>query len=103
MSFEDIASVLGQAFGMELKVVQDTTVFEVVSDDGSTKVQILLQDSGERNLVLMSADLGEVPPRTTDPPSICRANPPKIRWTKGRCMDWGIFTSCKCNLLRCRV
>ena len=62
MSFEDIASVLGQAFGLELKVVQDTTVFEVVSDDGSTKVQILLQDSGERNLVLMSADLGEVPP-----------------------------------------
>ena len=62
MSFEDLASVLGQAFGLELKVVQDTTVFEVVSDDGSTKVQILLQDSGERNLVLMSADLGEVPP-----------------------------------------
>ena len=62
MSFEDIAAVLGQAFGIELKVVQDTTVFEVVSDDGSTKVQILLQDSGERNLVLMSADLGEVPP-----------------------------------------
>ena len=62
MSFEDIAAVLGQAFGMELKVVQDTTVFEVVSDDGGTKVQILLHDSGERNLVLMSADLGEVPP-----------------------------------------
>ena len=35
MSFEDIAAVLGQAFGMELKVVQDTTVFEVASDDGS--------------------------------------------------------------------
>jgi DNA-binding ferritin-like protein (Dps family) len=62
MSFEDIVAVLGQAFSMELKVVQDTTVFEVVSDDGSTKVQILLQDTGERNLVLLSADLGEVPP-----------------------------------------
>ena len=62
MSFEDIAAVLGQAFGMALKVVQDTTVFEVASDDGSTKVQILLQDAGERNLVLISADLGEVPP-----------------------------------------
>lgn len=62
MSFEDIVTVLGQAFSLELKVVQDTTVFEVVSDDGSTKVQILLQNTGERNLVLMSADLGEVPP-----------------------------------------
>ena len=62
MSFEDIVAVLGQAFGMELKVVQDTTVFEVASDDGSAKVQILLQDAGERNLVLLSADLGEVPP-----------------------------------------
>ena len=62
MSFEDIVAVLGQAFSMELKVVQDTTVFEVVSDDGSTKVQILLQDAGELNLVLLSADLGEVPP-----------------------------------------
>ena len=62
MGFEDVAAVLGQAFGMELKVVQETTVFEVVSDDGGTKVQILLQNAGERNLVLMSADLGEVPP-----------------------------------------
>lgn len=62
MSFEDIVTVLGQAFSLELKVVQDTTVFEVVSDDGSTKVQILLQNTGERNLVLISADLGEVPP-----------------------------------------
>ena len=40
MNFEDIVAVLGQAFGLELKVVQDTTVFEVVSDDGSTKVSI---------------------------------------------------------------
>ena len=62
MSFEDIVAVLGQAFSLELKVVQDTTVFEVVNDDGSTKVQILLQNTGERNLVLISADLGEVPP-----------------------------------------
>ena len=62
MSFEDIVAVLGQAFSLELKVVQDTTVFEVVSDDGGTKVQILLQNTGERNFVLISADLGEVPP-----------------------------------------
>ena len=62
MNFEDIAAVLGQAFGMELNVEQNTTVFEVASDDGSTKVQVLLQNTGERNLVLMSADLGEAPP-----------------------------------------
>lgn len=35
MSFEDVVAVLGQAFSLELKVVHDTTVFEVVSDDGS--------------------------------------------------------------------
>ena len=62
MSFDDIVTVLEEAFSLELKVVQGTTVFEVASDDGGTKVQILLQDSGERNLVLISADLGEVPP-----------------------------------------
>ena len=62
MCFEDIVAVLGRAFGFELKVVQDTTVFEVTSEDGGTKVQVLVQDVGERNLVLMSANLGEVPP-----------------------------------------
>lgn len=62
MSFEDIVAVLARAFGLELNVVQDTTVFEVASEDGGTKVQVLVQDVGERNLVLMSADLGEMPP-----------------------------------------
>lgn len=61
MSFEDVAEVLGRAFGLELKVVQDTTVFEVSSEDGGTKVQILVQDVSERKLVLMCADLGEPP------------------------------------------
>jgi len=60
--FEDIVAVLGRAFGLELKVVQDTTVFEVASEDGGTKVQILVQDVLERNLVLIWADLGEPPP-----------------------------------------
>ena len=49
MVFEDVVAVLGQAFNLELKVVQDTSVFEFVSDDGSAKVQILLQDARERN------------------------------------------------------
>ena len=70
MSFEDIVDVLGRAFGLELKVVQDTTVFEVTSEDGGTKVQVLVQDVGERNLVLMFADLGEVPPDGVERP--CR-------------------------------
>ena len=61
MSFEDVVALLGHAFGLELKVVQDTTVFEVESEDGGSKVQVLLQDVVERNLMLMSADLGESP------------------------------------------
>ena len=62
MVFEDIVAVLERAFSLELKVVQDTTVFEVSSEDGGTKVKVLVQDAGERNLLLMSADLGEPPP-----------------------------------------
>ena len=62
MSFEDITSVLERAFALELSVVQDTTVFEVESEDGSTKVQVLIQSVSESGLVLMSADLGEPPP-----------------------------------------
>ena len=62
MSFDDIVSVLSRAFGLELKVVQDTTVFEVDSEDGSTKVQVVIHYVSERKLVLMSADLGEPPP-----------------------------------------
>ena len=62
MVFEDIVAVLERAFKLELSVVQDTTVFEVASEDGSTKVQVLLQSVSERKLVLLSADLGEPPP-----------------------------------------
>ena len=62
MCFEDIVSVLERAFGLELKVVQDTTVFDVDSEDGGTKVQVAIHYVSERTLVLMSADLGEPPP-----------------------------------------
>ena len=62
MCFEDVVAVLGRAFKLELKVVQDTTVFEVASEDGGTKVQILVQNAGESGLLLLSADLGEPPP-----------------------------------------
>ena len=61
MVFEDIVAVLERAFKLELSVVQDATVFEVASEDGSTKVQVLLQSVSERKLVLLSADLGEPP------------------------------------------
>ena len=62
MCFEDIVSVLERAFGLELKFVQDTTVFDVDSEDGGTKVQVAIHYVSERKLVLMSADLGEPPP-----------------------------------------
>ena len=62
MCFEDIVAVISRAFSVELKVVQDTTVFEVASEDGGTKVQVIVQDVSERNLVLLLADLGEPPP-----------------------------------------
>ena len=61
MCFEDVLAVLGRAFNLELKVVQGTTVFEVASEDGGTRVQVLVQDAGEHRLLLMSADLGEPP------------------------------------------
>ena len=62
MVFDDIVAVLEHAFRLELKVVQDTTVFEVASEDGGTKVQVLVQDANECSLVLLLADLGEPPP-----------------------------------------
>ena len=62
MAFLDVMAILERTFKLELKVVRDTTVFEVASEDGGTTVQVLVQDVGERNLVLMSADLGDPPP-----------------------------------------
>ena len=65
MVFEDVVAVLERAFKLELSVVQDTTVFEVASEDGSTKVQVLLQSVSEQKLVLLSADLGDKMPEFT--------------------------------------
>ena len=62
MCFEDIVAVLERTFKLELKVVEDTTVFDVASEDGGTKVKVLVQEVSERNLLLLSADLGEPPP-----------------------------------------
>lgn len=61
MTFDDIVALLKQSFGLELKVVEGTTVFEVASEDGGTKVKVLMQNVGEYNKVLLSADLGEPP------------------------------------------
>ena len=57
MSYDNIIAVSEHAFGLELKVVQDTAFFEVASEDGGTKVQFLMQNVGERNKG--EDDLGE--------------------------------------------
>ena len=62
MVFEEIASVLEKAFHLELNVVDGATAFEVASEDGGAKVRVLIQSEETRKLVLMSADLGGLPP-----------------------------------------
>lgn len=62
MVFKDVVAVVERTFGKELAVVQDTTVFEVSGEEGGPRVRILLQDEPARNVVLLSADLGEPPP-----------------------------------------
>ena len=62
MVFKDIVAVLERTLNTELAVVQDTTVFEVASEDGGTKVRVLVQDESEHGLVLLSAELGDPPP-----------------------------------------
>jgi len=62
MSFEDIVAVLEHAFKLELKVVEDATAFEVASEDGGTRIKVLVQNADERRKVLLSADIGEMPP-----------------------------------------
>lgn len=62
MIFEEIVSVLETAFQLDLKVVEDATAFEVASADGGTKVRVLIQSDDTRKLVLMSADIGGLPP-----------------------------------------
>ena len=62
MSFDDIVAVLKRAFKLELNVVEDATAFEVASEDGGTRVKVLVQNADERRKVLLSADIGEPPP-----------------------------------------
>lgn len=62
MNFENIVAVIEKSLELELKIVQDSTAFEVASGDGKNKVQILLQNASDFKLVLISANLGEVPP-----------------------------------------
>ena len=74
MTFDDIVALLKQSFGLELKVVEGTTVFEVVSEDGGTKVKVLMQNVGEYNKVLLSADLGEPPQAMNSRQAFMRAH-----------------------------
>ncbi len=62
MRFEDVVAALERAFSLELAVVDETTLFEVASEDGGTKVQVCIQNVDEQKMVLASADLGEPPP-----------------------------------------
>jgi len=62
MVFEDIVAILERTFKTELSVVQDTTAFEVTSEDSGTKIRVFVQDESEHNLVLLFADLGPLPP-----------------------------------------
>ena len=62
MSFEEMIAVLEKAFKLELKIVDDTTAFEVAGEDGDTRVRVIVQNEDERKVVLMSADLGPPPP-----------------------------------------
>ena len=62
MSFDEMITVLEKAFRLELKIVDDTTAFEVAEEDGDTRVRVVLQNEDERKVVLMSADLGPPPP-----------------------------------------
>ena len=62
MSFDEMVAVLEKAFQLELKIVDDTTAFEVAGEDGDTRVRVVVQNEAERRLVLMSADLGPLPP-----------------------------------------
>ena len=51
MSFDDIVAVLKRAFKLELNVVEDATAFEVASEDGGTRVKVLVQNADERRKV----------------------------------------------------
>lgn len=62
MSFDEMIAVLEKAFQLELKIVDDTTAFEVAGEDGDTRVRVIVQNEDERKVVLMSADLGPPPP-----------------------------------------
>lgn len=63
MTFQDLTAAIGAAFGTEIAVVDETCAFAVGgADEGAPCVEVMLQGVPERDLVLFSADLGEVPP-----------------------------------------
>jgi len=62
MDFRDIVAALERALQTKLTVEEDATVFEMAGEDGAGKVRILVQDAPPYDLVLFSADLGELPP-----------------------------------------
>ena len=62
MTFKDLTAAISALFGIEIETVEETCAFAVGGEDGAPPVEVMLQGVPERDLVLFSADLGEVPP-----------------------------------------
>lgn len=62
MTFQDLTASIGKTFGFDIETVDDTCAFAVGGDDGASSIELMLQSIPERDLILFSADLGEVPP-----------------------------------------
>ena len=69
MSFEDAIAALGEEFGVELSAEDGAASFEVSSDDGDFEpVNFTLTYEPENEMLLVSADAGEVDLESGDEP-----------------------------------
>ena len=69
MSFEDAIAALGEEFGVELSAEDGAASFEVSSEDGDFEpVNFTLTYEPENEMLLVSADAGEVDLESGDEP-----------------------------------
>ena len=69
MTFEDAIAALGAEFGVALSDEDGTANFEVASEDGDFEpVNVTLTYEPEDEMLLVSADAGEVDPESGDEP-----------------------------------
>ena len=69
MTFEDAIAALGEEFGVELSAEDGAASFEVSSDDGDFEpVNFTLSYEPEGEMLLISADAGEVDLESGDEP-----------------------------------